>query len=167
MHDQFMILDSYLTDEECDSLVRLFDDTPLKENQSNNIWANRVKWPKYPDDLRTKIGKERRELVEKFYSRKLKIDNLNITLWNTGDFMPPHSDYGGQNEFPWREYASLIYLNDDYDGGELYIPEWSITYRPKKGQLVAFPGGKVRHGVREITRGRRLTSICWFKNDSI
>ena len=68
-----------------------------------------------------------------------------------------------QNKFPMRNYASLIYLNRDFEGGKLYIPELNFELSPKKGQLVTFEGGRLKHGVTKITKGRRITSICWFK----
>ena len=162
-YTQFKVVDDYLTADECDQLVSLFDSTSFRDPDLIGSWAQRVKWPKYPEELRIKIMDQRVELAEKFFEKKLEIDNLNITLWNEGNLMHPHSDYGGQNEYPWREYASIIYLNDDYEGGEIYMPEWKMYHAPKKGQLVMFPGGKVIHGVNEVKKSRRLTSICWFK----
>lgn len=165
-YTKFMVMDNYLTEQECDFLVDLFDSTPFHTSNQNSTWANRVKWPKYPEELRKKLVEDRIALAEKVYGKKLEIDNLNITLWREGDLMHPHSDYGSNNEFPWREYASTIYLNDGYTGGEIYFPEWKMSHVPKKGQLVIFPGGEVKHGVTEIKSGRRLTSICWFKTSN-
>ena len=97
-----------------------------------------------------------------FFNKKFEIDNLHLMVWNVGHKMRPHSDYGGQNEFPNRDYASIIYLNDDYEGGDLVIPKIKFVNKPKKGQLVTFAGGKLLHGVTKITKGKRYTSICWF-----
>jgi predicted 2-oxoglutarate/Fe(II)-dependent dioxygenase YbiX len=162
MHD-ILIIDDFLTESECDELVTLFESSPLKDNQKEGIWKNRVKWPEYPDHLLLKIKHERQKVVENHFQKKFKIDNLNMTLWEEGHSMPVHSDFGAQNEFPMRNYASLIYLNRDFEGGKLYIPELNFELSPKKGQLVTFEGGRLKHGVTKITKGRRITSICWFK----
>ena len=163
-YTQFKVVDNYLTAEECDQLVALYDASPFRDPDLIGFWAQRVKWPVYPDDIRVKIRKQRRELAESLFNKKFETRNLNITLWRVGDFQGPHSDYGGRNEYPDRDYASIIYLNDDFEGGEIYMPEWKMSHVPKKGQLVIFPGGTVLHGVTEVKKNRRLTSICWFKS---
>lgn len=157
-----MILDDYLIHNECDELCELFHNTQTRHN-SNDIWSNRVKWPIYSDYYKQKLDNERTMLCETYFNKKFKIDNLNMTIWKEGHEMHPHSDYGARKEFPHREYASLIYLNDQYEGGELYIPELNFEMKPKKGQLVCFQGGKYMHGVKKILKGERLTSICWFQ----
>jgi len=157
-----MILDDYLSNNECDELYELFKNTETRHN-SNDVWSNRVKWPTYTDYYNNKLNIERTKICEDFFKLRFKIENLNLTIWKEGHEMQPHSDYGAINEFPKREYASLIYLNDNYLGGELYIPELNFELKPKKGQLICFQGGKYMHGVKKITKGKRLTSICWFE----
>ena len=61
-------------------------------------------------------------------------------------------------------FAAVGYLNDDYEGGEIYFPEIAERIKPKAGMLVAFHcGPKHRHGVRP-TRGNvlRYTFPSWF-----
>ena len=53
---------------------------------------------------------------------------------------------------------SLFYLNDDYEGGELYFPLQDVKFKPKKGAAYFFPGDKnYIHGVTEIKSGIRYT----------
>lgn len=168
MSHEILIIDDYLTIQECDELVKIFDTTPFRTTDTKiNTWTNRVKWPQYPEHLKKKISDDRLKLAEKHFDMSFKIDNLNITLWSEGHEMRLHSDYGANFEFPQRDYASIIYLNDEYTGGNLVIPDLEITLSPKKGQLVTFRGSKYKHGVTRIETGRRLTSICWLCDDSI
>jgi hypothetical protein len=61
------------------------------------------------------------------------------------------------------DYATLVYLNDDYIGGEIYFPEIDISIKPKAGDLVCFPDNEEYvHGVRPITSGSRYTLPRWF-----
>jgi len=163
MSKTILIHDNYLTTDECDQLVSLFEETPFPEKQTDGPWCYRVKWPVLSEHFHQKLITERIKIAEEFFEQRLEIENPNMTSWNVGHEMPPHSDYGIMNRFATREYASIIYLNDDFDGGELYIPELNFENKPKKGQLVCFQGGKLYHGVKMITRGFRLTHICWFK----
>lgn len=74
---------------------------------------------------------------------------------NIVDFMPRYSP----SEFNTPvliEVAANLYLNDDFDGGELYFPTRNLVIKPKARQLILFPGGhEYAHGVKKITRGNR------------
>uniref|UniRef100_A0A452TEF8 procollagen-proline 3-dioxygenase n=1 Tax=Ursus maritimus TaxID=29073 RepID=A0A452TEF8_URSMA len=65
----------------------------------------------------------------------------------------------------WR--AGLLYLNDDFHGGDLFFTEpnaLTVTaqVRPRCGRLVAFSsGGENPHGVWAVTRGRRCALALW------
>ena len=88
-----------------------------------------------------------------FYPFK-NIDNMEIVEWPTGSKMTPHRDKG--DIFSW-----IIYLNDDFEGGETVID--GLRLKPKKGRLVLFSNGFYEHEVKEITKGTRYTLIAWYK----
>lgn len=52
------------------------------------------------------------------------------------------------------QYAAVLYLNDDYSGGELFFPKKDFKIKPKPGSLVIFPGTEeFEHGVRKVGLG--------------
>lgn len=163
MYSDIMVFNDYLTTFECDELYQIFRDAKFRELRPDDIWVNRVKHPEYTEYYKNKLISHRTAVCENFFNIKFNMTSINMTLWKEGHEMPPHLDYGAWNEYPDREYASILYLNDDYEGGELYITDLKITIKPKKGQLVCFQGGKYMHGVKKIITGERLTNICWFK----
>lgn len=58
--------------------------------------------------------------------------------------------------------AILVYLNDDYEGGELYFPRYDYSIKPSAGTMITFPGSLYYiHGVKEITKGVRYTINQW------
>lgn len=63
--------------------------------------------------------------------------------------------------------SGLLYLNDDFQGGDLFFTEpnaLTVTaqVRPRCGRLVAFSSGVENpHGVWAVTRGRRCTLALW------
>ena len=62
-----------------------------------------------------------------------------------------------------NDIATLIYLNDDYLGGEIYFPDYDISIKPEAGDLVSFPDTPdFVHGVRTILSGTRYTAPRWF-----
>ncbi|XP_074790142.1 prolyl 3-hydroxylase 3 isoform X2 [Natator depressus] len=70
--------------------------------------------------------------------------------------------------YVYRDYSGILYLNDDFHGGDLFFTELdavTITAQvhPKCGRLVAFnSGGENPHGVWAVTRGRRCAIALWY-----
>lgn len=62
-----------------------------------------------------------------------------------------HTD---QHTDPSIRYATIIYLNDEYNGGELFFSNKDLKLKPKPGSLVIFPGtDEFNHGVRHVQPG--------------
>jgi hypothetical protein len=90
---------------------------------------------------------------------KLEKDIVNennfygIRRYNEFESMGPHPD----RTHPEADtYTISVYLDDDYDGGELGIVHEGInTYiKPKAGSIVIFPSGYL-HESKPLTRGRK------------
>jgi predicted 2-oxoglutarate/Fe(II)-dependent dioxygenase YbiX len=61
-------------------------------------------------------------------------------------------------------YSAIIYLNNDYNGGEIFFPNEDISLKLDPGSLVYFHGdSKTTHGVKEIKSGERTNWIFFFK----
>lgn len=94
-------------------------------------------------------------------------DTIQVVRWTT-QAMSPHQDDRNPdntpNQTPWRDWAGVIYLNDDYEGGRIYFPETNEYYQPVTGSLVLFPAVTL-HGVEATRGGARYTSPAWFTRD--
>ena len=97
--------------------------------------------------------------VDKYSKKFIRDQNLYVTenlvaLYEDGAFMSVHRD--GEVEFDSEVVSTVIYLNDDYTGGELLFPEIAngYTYTPQKYELVYFPTPFL-HGVNPVTSGKR------------
>ena len=56
----------------------------------------------------------------------------------------------------------VLYLNDDYEGGDFIFPDLKVRVRPEPGMLVCFPSNHhYKHGVEPVTRGQRYSIVCW------
>ena len=110
-------------------------------------------------------------MLQAFYQEDaLYSDSVQLVKWRAGMSMPPHADNahpdGSPQPMPWRDYASVIYLNDEYQGGEFYFPEIGVEVKPVTGLLLAFPGGMRHfHGVREVQAATRYTMPGWYTRD--
>jgi predicted 2-oxoglutarate/Fe(II)-dependent dioxygenase YbiX len=112
--------------------------------------------------LQEYINKVQRE-VEYRFGRFLESTKPGIRKWNPGEYQDVHAD--GETAAGWPgynyivDYGSILYLNDDYEGGELFFPKYNIHLKPKPGTLVFFPSTNMyAHGVTEVTDGIRFTS---------
>lgn len=65
--------------------------------------------------------------------------------------LKPHTDI---HTDPSIQYASIIYLNDDYEGGEFYFVHKDFEIKPPARSLLIFPGtDPYEHGVRAPKAG--------------
>jgi hypothetical protein len=158
---EILTIPNYLTNDQCDELIGILLDDTIPFHQPHDPrdkeWTNRVKYPKFPWYLMLDLGTRRIQTATDYYQLKFApvVQSLCLNIWREGVGMGIHSDE--------VNYASMIYLNDQYEGGELFIPELDFVQKPEKGMLVTFPGGKYRHGVAKVTRGIRYTNSCWIE----
>ncbi|XP_028280209.1 prolyl 3-hydroxylase 3 [Parambassis ranga] len=74
--------------------------------------------------------------------------------------------------FIHRDLSAILYLNDNFDGGELFFTTRdakTVTARvkPSCGRLVGFSSGPVNpHGVTAVTSGRRCSLALWFTKEN-
>ena len=108
-----------------------------------------------------------RDAVEKTHGRAVKPNTSHAQKWEVGAYANPHSDNsdfdGTPNAFEINKYVGILYLNDDYEGGELYFPDHGINIKPEAGMFITFPGGHENiHAVTEITKGTRYTMVSFW-----
>lgn len=76
-----------------------------------------------------------------------------IRRYNENEDMGPHQDRVVEGK---DTYTISVYLDDDYDGGELGIPQEGVDalIKAKAGSIVVFPSGYL-HESKLTTRGRK------------
>jgi hypothetical protein len=92
---------------------------------------------------------------------KGKEDNMSILKYETAGYLPEHTDQGNSS----RCLSVVMYLNDNYDGGEITFPYVGngVTIKPEAGSAIFFPSMFVYvHEVSEITRGTRYALPNWY-----
>ena len=99
---------------------------------------------------------------------------IAINEWPIGGVQAPHLDtysnqevlHGTQSEKPAREWTCILYLNDDFKGGETYVPQGE-TYKPEACSGLLFQGIYISHGVNKVRRNSRHTISFWFTQDEM
>lgn len=109
-------------------------------------------------------------IIQDFYNVEAFPTHPAFVRWPVGAMQFPHADKelhegpdaGKENNFPWYDLGTVFYLNDDYEGGELFFPKQNLTFKPKARAVYFFPGDKnYIHGVNKVLSGTRYTSP-WF-----
>lgn len=82
---------------------------------------------------------------------KLELNSFSLQRMQPGVQLKSHTD---QHTDPSIQYASIIYLNDTYNGGEIFFQNKNVSLKPKAGSLLIFPGTEeFEHGVKEVEDG--------------
>ena len=69
-----------------------------------------------------------------------------------------HADHG---PYYACTVSAVIYLNDNYEGGELYFPRLDkLTYKPKKGDIAIFPSNYIyEHASLDMVEGTKYCVV--------
>lgn len=155
----------------------------------DNTWQERLDGQTYterPDcEERADVSSRALLLVSATVGRRLCfLYEPYLRKYPPGSYLKMHADsegYYGVNPEPLRnynpgnqtsevlnEYSSILYLNDEYEGGELYFEELDLLIKPKANQLVFFPSGsEFRHEVKPVLSGDRYTLASFYTTDKI
>lgn len=132
----------------------------------------------YDEDLGNQfnqvIGKAVKEIINPYYGIEIQsAEAVQFLKYGIGGKYDVHIDaeslwhVKSENKLVWkksmeRDISILIYLNEDYEGGELVFPNQHISLQPKAGMLVAFPSDHhFAHGVKPVTDGTRYALVTW------
>lgn len=64
-----------------------------------------------------------------------------------------------------RAISALVYLNDDYDGGELEFPAFGVKIKPRAGMHILFPSNfAYRHIAHPVTNGTKYALVTWIRD---
>lgn len=62
-----------------------------------------------------------------------------------------------------RDLSTVIFLNDDFQGGEFVFPDLRVRIRPEPGLLIAFPSSQFYlHQVDPVISGTRYAMVNWM-----
>jgi hypothetical protein len=126
------------------------------ERNRSDYWDDKV--IDIPDkDFCQKINKR----LEPFFSGMYDLNSLEeIQRQYEGVGLDEHVD----SEYDKRiQLAVVIYINDDFTGGELYFPTKDIEIKPIAGSCLIFDtGSEFYHGVRKVGPGPGRYAMAGF-----
>jgi Rps23 Pro-64 3,4-dihydroxylase Tpa1-like proline 4-hydroxylase len=88
------------------------------------------------------------------------IETYGLLRYSGGEHYKFHYDGGTESK---RSISVLIYLNDDYEGGEIEFPNFKTTIKPKAGTLILFPSNYAYgHIAHPVTSGTKYVIATWL-----
>lgn len=145
-------------------------------NNQNSLWPRLVATPDTSEGH--KLAYPVIKLIEDDYISALKIwssqtgndfpnyvtRNYCIRKYRTSGLMGSHIDRNTENPNNTMDWTALIYLNDNYSGGELVFDNLNIELKPKAGSIVFLPCLEY-HSVKEVIEGNKYYIFLFLHTD--
>jgi hypothetical protein len=164
--ENIKFVNNFISEEEIEYIFTSLSDAreqkwPSQKDNDGNV----INWM-YSYTVKDKdniIDRVKQEVLKayNFEHIKPKEDALNVVKWVEGSKLILHVDDLGY--VTDNHIATLIYLNDDYEGGEIAFATHDFNLKPKSADLIIFPGNMhYAHEVKEVLSGTRYTLSIWF-----
>jgi hypothetical protein len=151
------------TADEWDAYRKSLGENAALVNAAYGDWEKQMLWL----ELNPPLFKKTKKLIDSIHDRCINIINeiyqkdyvldplYNIYKFRDGDYMKEHHDSGLS---PDIKMGVVVYLNDNFDGGEIYYPKIGLSIKPIRRSLLVHPAGMIhRHGVNEVKNGERFS----------
>ena len=148
--EEIKSLKDYTDPLDAQSIIDLMDELKLKGQLKNERGDGTYRLYNSDSPALTNFVKK---YSNKFIGDKnLYVSETLVGLYEKDAFMAVHKDVYDESEV----VSTVIYLNGEYTGGELYFPEINggYTYTPEKYELVYFPT-TYPHAVNPVKSGKR------------
>lgn len=116
-----------------------------------------------------------KNIINPFYDIEVYDSELpQILHYDIGGHYKPHNDSHGLWKAPdgkiiWRknmdrDLSTILYLNDDFEGGNLIFPDFNLSLKPEPGLFICFPSNyNYVHGVEPVLKGTRYSIVSWMR----
>jgi predicted 2-oxoglutarate/Fe(II)-dependent dioxygenase YbiX len=114
-------------------------------------------------------------VINPFYGFKIRDSELpQLLCYEKDGHYRPHNDSEALWTNPdktqiWkktedRDLSTVLFLNDEFEGGYLSFPDLRIKIKPEPGLLICFPSSRwYTHCVEPVISGNRYTLVTWMR----
>lgn len=177
---RIFLIENFLTEEEVQELLSIAEAATQEEWEG--AYLDNMKdfcQSKFGrTDIDNLVAEGKLEITSNWHDKILKIDRLSIAKKINKKLSPMFESLPGigsaasvgiiQRQYegvaltehvdnhtdPSLVYASVAYINEDYNGGEVFFSNFGISFSPKAGSLIIFPTSEEwSHGVTEVEAG--------------
>jgi hypothetical protein len=176
LHPQIFLIENFLSNEECDHYIELTQDKVFEEAKinmrgrqlMNKGVRNNDRLMIFDKDLAETLFKKAVEFLPLIHQDYKILDfneMLRIYKYSPGQQFKMHHDGSYiRNEKEKSFYTFMVYLNDDFEGGETEF-EHLFEVAPKKGSALVFYH-PLRHEGKTLISGEKYvlrTDVMYFK----
>jgi hypothetical protein len=107
------------------------------------------------------------EITSEAHKTPVQLNELHAARWLTGSAGDYHADDsdldGNDNGGTHNVFSTILYLNNDYHGGEVYFKNQDISLKLNPGTILTFKGDLNNvHKINEVLSGTRYNIISFF-----
>jgi len=98
--------------------------------------------------------------AEKHDIEQLQHEGYSMLRYTGGQEYKAHAD---GDTAAGRAISAIVYLNDDYEGGEVEFVNFGVKIKPKAGMLLLFPSTyPYTHIAHPVTSGTKYAIVTWI-----
>lgn len=154
----YTIVDDVLSEQECRQLIEIYHTKPLSIEHGYNYIFKAI--------VSRFNGKPVDEVCKELLSKIIRSvpDTVLVQRAHIECREHEHNAHIDSKAGEYGMFTTVLYLNDDFDGGHTFIniDDERIEVKPKTGRLVAYNGHRLEHGVTDISNGVRYTLPMWY-----
>ena len=144
-------------------------------NDKNDHWPRKHVGPLYSEAH--KESHEILKMIDEPYKKALDVwceitgnkklewvtKNYTIKRYDTGQMIASHTDRDTDHDRNSFDWTALIYLNDDYTGGDLSFDDLGYKLSPKAGSIVFFSSDE-RHSAEMVATGNKYFIFLYIQS---
>ena len=142
------IEENFISLSECQRLIDFADENKSSNVSRDDTYSTDIEWI---DHGATYYGNNVDPIT-------LNDDEVVIVRWPVGTFMKPHFD--SNNIHTPNKVAAMLYLNDNFEGGNLIFENKMV--KPEPGKLIIFENTKNLHYVDKVEGSERYALSFWY-----
>lgn len=167
---EYKIIPNYISKEE----ARVFADWAIENQTKHPVFEKYYGSGRMPPHIDTENKIEKLlSIASQWFTDTYKVKNLVFNrshgnIMYPGSVLLAHKDKLNEYDLgrgPGNAYVCLLFLTDDYSGGNLLFPEQDASFKPNAGDAILFPGCLIAHGVSEVLDGIRVNLVNHFFGD--
>jgi hypothetical protein len=178
--DELIRVKNFITQDELDTITSAIENTTQKDWETHYLSSvvNFCMLKFGRKDIDNLIAEGKFEITQGWSDKTLGIEHIDVcrsihsrlssmilecdkslTLGglSTVQRLPPGTElksHVDQNTDPSIRYAAILYINDDYNSGEIFFKNREIALKPNSRDLLFFPGNsEYEHGVKTVSDG--------------
>ena len=165
------VVKGFLTLEECNTLINYNSEffPSVFESYPSVINSNINSVGKCINNNSHEISSILKKCSEKFPIHQENFEDLKVVKYTKGGFIPGHNDSGTSDI---RTHTILLYLNENYEGGETEFPNLNKQFKLNTGDILYFhnldsygnPTKSALHQGNVVKSGEKWICNLWVKD---